>query len=428
MNKISINKYFFLIKIIMNHFYTNQMYPSNKMVMQQYNIPRIPAYPYKANIKTPYNNYNNMPPYGQVNFYDPVDGTIGPTIDNFPKQWKHSHHPGGLLIDVTGSAQDVKKVVALIEYYPRTPNDESNDDFYNPMDNYIQNPGNLDVEISGNPRDVTRVVYLIRHKMKDFLAQSSHGIPLSTNNNSVSQNQQNEFNNHVNSNIESSEWDYIAMSPNGQMMNVKLYEGSGCIFFEQYDNKFYIILSKSNNMLGDFGGRIETVQIGAIENSLDLNAKTYVKEMTNNLLVVKSKTLNQSYHGEKLYIDMQNRNTKKIYRYYLVSVTGLVNYDLSSLINDNKYLIKRHLHHDVNNNNDIVKIDFTDLSRIMDTTINKNITLPGTNVTIPENIIDVLRTLRRNHKKLMAVYNQSSLVNYNFASFNQSGINTFTIV
>jgi hypothetical protein len=339
---------------------------------------------------------------GQINFYDPLTGRQGPTVNTFPQVQTMINRPNGLNVNIVGNPSDVSKVNRLIAESNNVSDDDFDDEYVEFTEDNLKKlktkiissknkkrnlPINLndddddDGEYIGltdeNLKRLSEKIISSRNKKRNLVINldddAGEYIPLTDENlkklsaeikelsggqNAIQNNQTGgrkvckdivggqifvQQQNFIPNVFPNSEWKLIGDLLVHSSLTTT-YSGSGVLLFDRFVQNnvellTVIMAQEQNGEFGDFGGMISTFQPNSIENSLAENAKNKIAEESCGSLFIQSNIYN-FYKAEVVH----DKN-KSLYRCYLIGVDGDIkecaNNDLTDILNSNRRIYKK---------------------------------------------------------------------------------------
>jgi hypothetical protein len=297
---------------------------------------------------------------GQINFYDPLTGRQGPTVNTFPQVQTMINRPSGLNVNIVGNPTDVTKVNRLIaESNNKASDDDLDEDDYVEFtdDNYKKlvdkiksgqnKKRNLPLNVS-NDDDDGEYVQFTDNNLKGLLAEIRESKELKESNDNYHINELNLIQRGgqilVPNVFPNSSWKLMGdLLVHSSLATT--YSGSGVLLFDRFVQNnvellTVIMAQEQNGEFGDFGGMISTFQPNSIENSLAENAKNKISEESCGSIHIQSNIYN-FYKAEVV-----NDKNNSLYRCYLIGVDGDIkectSIDLTTILNSNRRIYKKY--------------------------------------------------------------------------------------
>lgn len=455
----------------MSYAYSNQYVPVNPGYSTTYN----PYSSFKMNyfqpsnvtkLQTPVHKGNY--PHGlnaEINFYDPVTGRPGPTVNTFPQVQQMINRPSGYDVNISGNIYDVSKIDEIISKNKGKsllnnnniilePTDENLEKLSKEIDENMQNNDlNLDrinlsspVSISGNYYDVDKVNRLLYGSYNNGNINGNNNGNINGNNKQIIYNPSdsnltalsNKLRTNVNQpNNTTNFYDYNLYPNSTWKMHGDLlvhpsltttYNGSGVIICEKgykQNNKYIptmILCQELNGEFGDFGGMISTFQPGATDNTLAYNAIDKIYQESHGFFNIQSQLFNFSHVDATV-----DERLSTFYRCFFVCVDGdllkLDSNQLSNAIQNNS-----NLHRNLNKQKSIARFSLKELLNSVDyANINNKYTVKdvdGNIVTITPRMVGILKEIKKSSSKLNSIY--SDIVP-SYYQKNNNGLDTIII-
>jgi hypothetical protein len=308
---------------------------------------------------------------GQINFYDPLTGRQGPTVNTLPQVQTMVNRPSGLNMSLVGNSSDVSKISKMIA--EANDYDDDDDEYFefteanlkkmqekiksqkNQKKISIQNKiHNNNKDDNDNDDDDAELVDFTESNLKRLLGKIRQSKNIQEYEEEDAEDKmilkggqifvQNVVPTVVPTVVSNSSWKLIGDLLVHSSLTTT-YSGSGVLLFDKFEQNNVELLTvimgqESNGEFSDFGGVISTFQPNSIENSLAENAKQKIYEKSCSSFFIQSNIYN--FYKAEITHDKDN----SLYRCYLIGIHGDIkhcnNDDLTSILNSNRRIYKKY--------------------------------------------------------------------------------------